>query len=105
MAAPYNPPVKGEDFQVRIALPDVGNSGSYKANPTIAAGDFKVDKDGAGLTNLATLPTVSPAGSVLVLVQLSATEMNADVVTLVAIDQSTVKEWADFVLCIPTVGA
>jgi len=102
MAAPYNPPVKNEDFKVRIALSDYAIPGSYKSSPTIAAGDFKVDKDGAGLSNLTTLPSVSPAASVCVLIELSATEMNADVVTIVGIDQTSPKEWADFVLCIPT---
>jgi hypothetical protein len=102
MAAPYNPPKKGEDFIVRISLSDMGVVGSYKSSPTIAAGDFKVDKDGGGLTNLATLPTVDPVGTVLVKITLSATEMNADVVTLVCIDQTSPKEWTDFVMCIPT---
>jgi hypothetical protein len=102
MAAPYNPPVKNEDFAVRISLVNMSASGSFKANPTIAAGDFKVDKDGAGLTDLTTLPVVEPAASVLVKVALSATEMNADVVTIVGIDQTSPKEWADFVLSIPT---
>ena len=104
-AAPYNPPVKNEDFVIRIALEDLANPGSFKANPTIAAGDFKVDIDGAGLTNLATLPSVSPAGSVLVLITLSNTEMNGDVVTIVGIDQTASKEWGDFVLSIPTTEA
>ena len=104
MAAPYNPPIKNEDFVVRISLADVSVNGSFKANPTIAAGDFKVDKDGAGLTSLTTLPVVEPAGSVLVKISLSATEMNADVVTIVGVDQTATKEWADFVLCIPTTG-
>lgn len=102
MAAPYNPPVKGEDFVCRISLADTAAAGSFKSNPTIAAGDFKVDKDGAGLNNLTTLPSVDPASTVLVKIPLSATEMNADVVTVVCIDQTTPKEWADFVLCIPT---
>lgn len=102
MAAPYNPPKKGEDFLVRIALDDMAVAGSFKSSPTIAAGDFKVDKDGGGLNNLGTLPSVSPAASVLVLVSLSATEMTADSVTIVGIDQTSPKEWADFVLSIPT---
>lgn len=102
MAAPYNPPVKGEDFVCRIALEDMNVAGSFKSSPTIAAGDFKVDKDGGGLTNLTTLPSVDPASSVLVKIALSATEMTADVVTIVAIDQTSPKEWADFVLTIPT---
>ena len=102
MAAPYNPPKKNEDFLIRVALEDASGTGGFKSSPTIAAGDFKVDKDGGGLTNLATLPSVSPASTVLVLITLSATEMNADVVTLVCIDQTSPKEWADLVVSIPT---
>ena len=102
MAAPYNPPVKNEDFIIRISLEDYANPGNFKSNPTIAAGDFKVDKDGAGLNNLGTLPDVDPNSSVLVKITLSNTEMNADVVSIVGIDQTVPKEWADFVLCIPT---
>lgn len=102
MGAPYNPPVKGEDFVFRACLSDAAVNGSFKANPTIAAGDFKVDKDGGGLTNLTTLPVVDPAGSVLVKITLSASEMNADVVSIVGIDQTATKEWADFAIVIPT---
>lgn len=102
MAAPYNPPKKNEDFIIRISFADMAVPGSFKSNPTIAAGDFKVDKDGGGLTNLSTLPSVDPASTVLVKITLSNTEMNADVVTLVCVDQTTPKEWADFVLSIPT---
>jgi len=102
MAAPYNPPKKGEDFLIRIALRDANDPRSFKSSPTLAAGDFKVDKDAGGLTNLATIPAVSPAAGVLVLVTLSATEMTADVVSLVFIDQTNPKEWCDFVMSIPT---
>lgn len=102
MAAPYNPPKKNEDFLIRISLEDYANPGNFKSSPTLAAGDFKVDKDGGGLSNLSTLPSVSPASSVLVLITLSATEMNADVVTLVCVDQTAPKEWSDLVISIPT---
>lgn len=102
MAAPYNPPVKGEDFVIRVALPDMSNPGSFKSNPTIAAGDWKLDKDGLGLNNLATLPSVDPANSIWVKISLSATEMTADVVSIQGIDQTATKEWADFALCILT---
>jgi len=102
MAAPYNPPKKNEDFLIRIALMDMAVAGAFKSSPTLGVGDFKVDKDGAGLENLDTPPSVSPAGTVLVLLTLSATEMNADVVTIVGIDQTSPKEWCDFVLSIPT---
>jgi hypothetical protein len=102
MAAPYNPPKKNEDFKIRIALVDTSDGRSFKSSPTLAAGDWKVDKDAGGLTNLTTLPTVSPAATICVLIELSATEMNADVVTIVGIDQTNPKEWCDFILSIPT---
>lgn len=102
MAAPYNPPKKNEDFLIRIALESYVNPGNFQSNPTIAAGDFKVAVDSTALANLTTLPTVSPASSVLVLVSLSASEMNGDVITLVAIDQTSPKEWSDLVISIPT---
>ncbi len=102
MAAPYNPPKKNEDFKIRISLEDYANPGNFKSNPTIAAGDFKVAVDATALANLTTLPTVSPASTVCVLIELSATEMNGDVITVVCIDQTSPKEWADFVISIPT---
>lgn len=102
MAAPYNPPKKNEDFLVRVSVEDYNNPGNFKSNPTIAAGDFKVSIDGGALTNLSTLPSVSPAGSVLILITLSSSEMNGDVISVVGIDQTSPKEWADFVLSIPT---
>jgi hypothetical protein len=105
MSAPYNPPVKNEDFKLRIALEDYANPGNFKSNPTIASGDFKVAVDATALANLTTTPTVSPASSVLVLVELSASEMNGDVITIVGIDQTAPKEWADIVISIPTTSA
>lgn len=105
MAAPYNPPVKNEDFIVYVALQDAANATSFKSSPTIASGDFKVSKDGGSLTNLTTTPSVVPSGSVLVKIELTATEMNADNVVIVGIDQTTTKEWADFILSIPTTSA
>lgn len=105
MAAPYSPPVKNEDFLIRVALEDYANPGNFKSSPTIAAGDFKVAVDATALANLATLPSVSPASTVLVLITLSASEMNGDVITLVAIDQTAPKEWADLVISIPTTAA
>jgi hypothetical protein len=105
MAAPYNPPVKGEDFVLYVALEDMASPGSFKSNPTIASGDFKVSKDGGALANLATLPAVEPASSVMLKILLSSTEMNADSVTVVGIDQTATKEWCDFLLTIPTTAA
>lgn len=102
MAAPYNPPVKGEDFVIYIALQDASSPSRFKADPTIASGDCKVKKDNGAPANLATLPAVDNAGEVAVRVELTGTEMNADVVTLIFRDQTASPEWADFVLSIPT---
>lgn len=105
MSSPYNPPVKGEDFLIYIALEDMANPGSFKANPTIAAGDFKVQKDGGALANLTTLPSVAPASSIWVLITISSTEMNADIVGIQCIDQTATKEWADYAFAIPTTSS
>lgn len=102
MAGPYNPPKKAQAWQATICLNDMAIAGAFKANPTLAAGDFKIDKDGAGFNNLGTLPTVSPAAGVAVLVVLTGTEMTADIVTITAIDQTSPKEWADWSVSILT---
>lgn len=102
MSSPYNPPVKNQDFKIRVALEDYANPGNFKSSPTIASGDFKVAVDSTALANLATLPTVSPSSTVCVLLELSASEMNGDVITIVGIDQTSPKEWADIVISIPT---
>lgn len=102
MAAPYNPPKKNEDFKIRIGLESMASPGELQVAPTIAAGDFKVDIDGGGFTNLATLPSVSPAAGRAVLLTLSASEMNGDVITIQCVDQTATKEWADKMISIPT---
>lgn len=102
MAAPYNPPKKAEDCIFYIGLEDANNPGSFKANPTIAAGDFQISKDGGAFANLATLPAVTPASGVAVKITLSSTEMDADNVFVKAIDQTTPKEWNDWAIGIPT---
>jgi hypothetical protein len=105
MAAPYNPPVKNEEFICYVALEDLANPGSFKANPTLAAGDVKLSKDGGALANIAEgtgVLTVTPAGSIWVKVVLTATEMNADNVAIQFIDQTAPKEWADLAFNIVT---
>ncbi|HYE91769.1 MAG TPA: hypothetical protein VEA38_12145 [Terriglobales bacterium] len=87
-------PKKGVAFKVRLPLVTYG-TGDWKAAPTIAAGDWKISKDGGALANLATLPTVAPVASAWVLLDLSATEMDADVIQLQGIDQTATKEWED----------
>ena len=98
----YNPPTKNVLFKFAIALQDMANPGTFKVTPTLAAGDFKVDIDGAGFNNLGTLPTVTPSGTCRVAVTLSAGEMNGDVITFKAVDATATKEWADLMVVIET---
>ena len=77
-------------------------AGTLQANPTIAAGDFKVSTDGAALANLGTLPSVEPASSIWVKITLSAGEMTGANVAVQCIDQTTPKEWGDYAFNIVT---
>src|SRR5574339_713246 len=94
----YNPPRKNVEYIFYIGLVSQ-STGQFQANPTIAAGDFKISKDGGALNNLGTLPSVSPAASKMVKITLSATEMNADNVTVVASDAAGA-EWDDVIVSI-----
>ena len=102
MAAPWNPPVKAEDFEFDVCLEDYDNPGLFVANATLAAGDAKISKDNGALANLATLPAVSPAAGKIVKVVLSATEMTADKVTVILSDQTVPPEWSDYSITILT---
>lgn len=102
MAAPYNPPKKNEDFIIYVAVEDCANPGKLKTNPTIAAGDFRISKDGGAFADVATLPDVQPDGSLAIRIQLSATEMNCDNVFLYWEDQDATPEWCSGWLSIPT---
>lgn len=101
MAAPFNLPLRGAAFTFKIALEEYATPGRLKTDPTIAAGDFKVQKDAGTEANLTTLPAVTNAGSALVTVSLSAAEMTADVVTLKCRDATATPEWCDLVISIP----
>lgn len=93
---------KGVALTFDMVLLTAGTT-TWKTTPTIAAGDFKVSKDGGALANLTTLPSESPAGSGIVAVALSATEMTADRVTVKAHDAAGA-EWDDNGVTIVTDG-
>lgn len=103
--AAQNPPVNGVAYTIYIALQDMANPGSYKANPTLAAGDAQVSIDGGAFANLGTLPAVAPAAGVGVRVVLSAAEMTGDNILVKLIDQTNPKEWADYAFTVQTVAA
>lgn len=92
--ATYNTPKRATAHKFYVSLVDQANTKLMKANPTIAAGDFKISKDGGALANLATLPSVSPAGSRSVMIDLSATEMTADNISIECVDAAGA-EWCD----------
>ena len=96
----YVTPKKNSAYIFFIALESQAAPGTFKSSPTLAAGDFKVSIDGGTLNNLATLPTNTPGG-VMVKVSLSASEMNGDNITFVAIDAAGA-EWYDLVVNIQT---
>src|SRR3990167_7842866 len=97
----YVPPKKNTAFVFYVSLPSVASSGVFQDNPTLAAGDAKVSIDGGALSNLATLPVVTPANSKAVKVSLSAAEMNGDNITVVLSDAAGA-EWADVIIGLQT---
>ena len=100
--ASYNPPARATEYIFFVGLRDQANANLFKSAPTLASGDVKVSKDGGSLTNLSTLPAVTPGSSAMVKVTLSATEMTADNVTVVFSDASG-DEWADLMINLQTV--
>ena len=101
--ASKNPPVKNAAFTFRISL-FAQEDNQIKSSPTIAAGDFKICTDGGALTNPATLPSESPSGSGLVLISLSAAEMNGDEVVVRWLDAAG-DEWHSGSLTMHTVAS
>jgi hypothetical protein len=87
-------PKKNIAYTFYIALFDSANPGALKVNPTLAAGDFKISTGGGAFANLATLPVVTPSGSVCVKITLSAGEMNGDKIVIQCIDVAG-GEWDD----------
>jgi hypothetical protein len=80
-------------------------TGDAQGSPTIASGDWKISKDGAAFANLATLPDAEPDSTNQLRIQLSESELDADWVTIMGVDQTTDKEWEDFCITIRLKGA
>jgi hypothetical protein len=97
-------PRRGVAYSFTRGLYDATTGGKFRVNPTIVVGDFKLSKDNGALVNLATLPVVSPAGSVLVRFQLTAAEMTADRLTIIGVDQAG-GEWTDYMEHFDTTSA
>lgn len=93
-------PKKNQTFTFIVQLEDSANPGSYKQNPTLAAGDVKVSTDGSARTNLTNLPTIEPAGSIDVKVIMTLGEMNGDRIVIEFKDQTSPSEWEPLVITI-----
>jgi hypothetical protein len=74
----------------------------FKAAPTLASGDAKLEKDGGTAANLSTLPSVVPTGGTSVRVSISASEAEASHLVITLIDQTSPKEWEDEVIYLHT---
>jgi hypothetical protein len=77
---------------------------SAKVNPTLAAGDIQISKDGGAYANLATLPDLTPASLDNVRIQLSATEMQCKVAIIRFKDQTSPREWDEQRVSVTTWG-
>lgn len=95
------PPKRATAFSFTTALTDQSDTKLLKANPTIASGDCQVSKDHGAFANLTTLPDAEPDAGYAIRVQLSATEMDADVVTVLFHDVAGA-EWCDQLITILT---
>lgn len=78
-------------------------TGQYKVTPTLASGDFKIEKDGGTAANLATLPSVEPSGGTSIKIEFSAAEMQCQQAVVTMIDAAG-SEWSDDCIHIFTVG-
>lgn len=78
-------------------------TGQYKATPTLAAGDVKIEKDGGTAANLAVLPSVEPTGGTSIKIEFSAAEMQCKQAVVTFIDAAG-SEWNDDAIHIFTVG-
>ena len=99
--ATYQTPKRATAYKFYVGLVDQSNTKLLKANPTLAAGDVKVSKDGGAFANLTTLPSANPASGAAIMVDLSGTEMTADNVVVQFIDAAGA-EWCDVLVNIQT---
>lgn len=95
------PPIKNAAFSFEMALVSQADTDTFQDNPTLAAGDVKVIKDGTLDGNIDTLPVAVTSLTRVITVALSADEMNADRVAVLFHDASG-NEWQDALVTIYT---
>lgn len=94
------PPLKNSAYTFDTSLVSQADTDIFKTSVTLAAGDITVSKDGGAFANITTLPTEISTTGVLP-VALTATEMNADRVT-VRFHDAAGDEWQDLLVTIET---
>lgn len=94
------PPKRGVAFYFETGLVSQADTDVFQTNPTLAAGDVVVYKDGVLDGNIDTLPVAIGAGKLL-LVTLSIAEMTADRVTVVFSD-ALGGQWQDQIVTVHT---
>jgi len=95
------PPKKNAAFTAFVGLVSQANTKVLQGSPTLASGDVTVSIDGGALSNLATLPVVTPAASKSVKMDLSAAEMNGDNIIVIFSDLAGA-QWCDLLLDLQT---
>lgn len=78
-------------------------SQALRANPTLAAGDVQVSKDGGAFTNIATLPAATPAAGRGLRVAFSAAELTCKEIMVQFVDVAGA-EWEDLAFVVETYG-
>ena len=96
------PPVKNAQYIFEMGLISQDDTDIFKTSVTLAAGDVVVYQDGVLDGNIDALPSEIGSSGVLV-VTLSADEMNCDRVTVKFCDQAG-DEWQDAIVTIHTVA-
>lgn len=99
--ATYVPAKRGVEYIFYVSLVQQADTKLFQSNPTLAAGDVTISKDGGAFANLTTLPTVTPASGKSVKVTVSNTEMTADNVLIVFSDAAGA-QWCDLSINIQT---
>lgn len=94
-------PIKNVAYSFQLSLIDAATPTQFKDNPTLAAGDFQISQDGGAYSALTNTPIVATASD-LIDVNLTASEMNCDQVTIKMEDQAG-GEWLPMKIIIQTV--
>ncbi len=99
-----NPPIKGSAYSFEMGLFSQADTKLIQDNPTLAAGDVIVKKDGVLDGNIDTLPVAVVGETRTITVTLSATEMNCNRVSILFHDVAGA-QWCDMEVYFSTVQA